>query len=167
MMKAFDVSVGVLVRGLTNLKGLLAKGEAHASSRGIDPGSLLRARLAEDMYDLGVQVHWASEGAKLAVNRLVDVASTPPPAAEVTSFAELHERIDATIAYLGGVDPEALEAGLQRTIELPHRGGSKVFRGDRFLLEFAIPGFFFHLTTAYGILRHEGVPLQKGDFMGE
>jgi hypothetical protein len=165
MMKAFDLSVGVFVRGLTNLEVLLTKGEAHASSRGVDPGSLLTARLADDMHTLAVQVHWASEGATLAVHRLLGVASTPL-AEEAKSFAELHQRIDATIAYLGALDPGALEAGLDRTIELPHRGGSKVFRGDRFLTEFAIPSFFFHLTTAYGILRHEGVPLQKGDFMG-
>lgn len=165
MMKAFDLSVGVFVRGLSSLKVLLTKGEAHASSRGMDPGSLLNAQLADDMYSLAVQVHWAGEGAKIAVHRLLGVAPTPL-AEEAKSFAELHERIDATIAYLGTVDPEALEVGLERTIELPHRGGSKAFRGDRFLTEFAIPGFFFHLTTAYGILRHEGVPLQKGDFMG-
>lgn len=164
-MKAFDLSVGVFVRGLTNLKVLLAKGEAHAASRGMDPGSLLTAELAPDMFNLAVQVHWVGEGAKLAVNRLLGVSSTPL-AEEAKSFAELHERIDQAIAYLGTVDPEALEAGLERTIELPYRGGSKAFRGDRFLTEFGIPNFFFHLTTAYGILRHEGVPLKKGDFMG-
>jgi hypothetical protein len=167
MMKAFDLSVGVFVRGLTNLKVQLRKGEAHASSSGVDPGSLMTAKLADDMYNLAVQVHWAGEGAKLAVHRLLGVAiASTPPAEEAKTFAELHERIDAVIAYLGTVDPEALEAGLDRTIEIPHRGGSKVFRGDRFLTEFAIPSFFFHLTTAYAILRHEGVPLQKGDFVG-
>jgi len=165
MMKAFDVSVAVFARGLTNLKALLVKAEAHASASGTDPGSLLNAQLADDMYNLAVQVHWAGEGAKLAVAHLLGITSTPL-AEEAKSFAELYERIDATIAYLGTVDPEALEAGLDRTIELRHRGGSKMFRGDRFITEFAIPNFFFHLTTAYGILRHEGVPLQKGDFMG-
>jgi hypothetical protein len=165
MMRAFDVSVGLFVRGLNNLKVLLTKGEAHASSHGRDPGSLLTARLADDMYDLAVQAHWAGEGAKVAVQRLLGVTATP--AAEgAKSFAELHERIDATIAYLGTVDPQALEAGLDRTIELLHRGGSMAFRGDRFLTEFAIPNFFFHLTAVYAILRHAGVPLQKGDFMG-
>lgn len=165
MLKTFDLSVGVFVRGLTNLKGMLAKGEAHASSRGMEPGSLLTAHLADGMYDLAVQVHWSSEGARLAVDRLLGIASRPP-ATEARTFAELHERIDGTIAYLGSVDPEALEAGLDRTIELPHPGGTKSFRGEQFLTEFALPNFFFHFTTAYGILRHEGVPLQKGDFLG-
>jgi len=167
-MKAFDVSVGIFARGLTNLKVLLTKGEAHAASRGIEPGSLLRAHLADDMFPLAVQVHWVAEGAKLAVDRLLGAsgAAAPPVAAEMKSFAELYERIEATLAYLGTVEPGALEAGLDRTIELPHPGGSKAMRGDRFLAEFAIPSFYFHLTTAYGILRHEGVALRKGDFLG-
>jgi len=165
MMKAFDVSVRVFVRGLSNLKGILSKAEAHASSHARDPGALVGARLADDMYDLGTQVHWASEGAKLAVNRLLGIASAPP-AQQARSFGELHTLIDEGIAYLEAVDPDALEAGLERTIELPFPGGSKTFNGDRFLIEFAIPNFFFHLTTAYAILRHEGVLLQKIDFMG-
>ena len=165
MIKAFDCSVGIFVRGLTQLKGMLAKGEAHASSHGIEPDSLLTARLADDMYPLAAQAHWATEGAKLIVHRLLGVAPAPL-AEEAKSFVELYERIDAAIAYLGAVDPEALEAGLERTIMLPYRGEPKSFRGDQFVTEFAIPNFFFHFTTAYGILRHHGVPLQKGDFMG-
>ena len=153
------------MRGLANLKTLLRKGEAHALARGTDPGALLDAKLADDMYSLAVQVRWAGEGAKLAVARLLGVTPTPL-AEEGKIFAELHQRIDRAIAHLGAVDPEALEAGLDRSIEIHHRGGSKTFHGDRFLTELAIPGFFFHLTTAYGILRHQGVPLQKGEFMG-
>ncbi len=165
MMKAFDVSVAVFVRGLTNLKALLTKGESHALSRGTDPAALLGARLADDMYTLATQVHWAGEGAKLAVHRLIN-AEPAARADDARSFAALHERIDETIGDLGAVVPAALEAGLERTIEIQHRGTSKSYRGDLFLTEFAIPGFFFHLTTVYAILRKEGVPLQKGDFMG-
>jgi hypothetical protein len=165
MMKAFDLSVGMFVRGLTNLKVQLRKGEAHASSRGIDPGALVTAKLADDMFDLAVQAHWACAGAKLAVQRLLGIASTPLTE-EAKTFAELHERIDATIAYLGTIDPELVEAGLDRAIEITHRGGSKAFRGDRFLTEFAIPNFFLHLTMVYAILCHEGVPVQRSDFLG-
>jgi hypothetical protein len=157
MLKAFDVSVGMFVRGLTNLKGMITKAEEH--------GARLDAKLADDMYTFAVQVHWAGEGAKLAVDRLLGITAAPLAEAGKT-FAELRERLDKTIADLSAVDPEALEAGLARTIEIPHRGGLLSFRGDRFLTEFALPNFFFHLTTAYAILRHEGVPLQKGDFMG-
>jgi len=165
MLKAFDLSAGFFMRGLTNLKVLLTKAEAHEASQGLDAGSLLTAQLAGDMYDLAAQVHWAAEGAKLAVSRLLGTASTPL-APDAKSFADLHERIDAAIVVLGAVDAELVEAGLARTITLPYRGGSKEFSGDRFLTEFAIPNFFFHLTTAYAILRHHGVPLQKGDFIG-
>lgn len=166
-MNAFDVSVAVFVRGLTNLKAMLVKAEAHASATGADPGALLKAKLAEDMYDVAVQTHWAGEGAKLAVARLLGAAPAPPrPAAEAKTFQELYDRIDATLADLVAVDRAALDAGLDRTIEIPHRGATMTYRGDRFLTEFAVPGFYFHLVTAYGILRHEGIPLQKGDFLG-
>ena len=165
MLKTFDFSVGIFVHGLTNLKVLLTKAEAHASSLALEPSALLTAKLAGDMYDLAAQTHWAAEGAKLAVNRLLGVAAMPL-AGDAKSFAELHERIDAAIVALNAADSELLEAGLARSIALPYRGGSKEFRGDVFLAEFAIPSFFFHLTTAYGILRHSGVPLQKGDFLG-
>ncbi|HEX4340724.1 MAG TPA: DUF1993 domain-containing protein [Polyangiaceae bacterium] len=165
MMKAFDVSAGMFVRGLGNLKTMLDKAEAHATATGIEPRALLGAQLAGDMNDLASQVHWASEGAKLAVHRLLG-SSFAPAAAAAQSFADLHERIDAALAALRAVDPDALEAGLARTIELPHRGATKTFTGERFLTEFAIPNFFFHFTTAYAILRHNGVPLQKGDFLG-
>ncbi len=165
MIKAFDVSVAMFVRGLTNLKGQLKKAEAHAASRELDPAALLSARLADDMYTLAAQVHWSGGAAELSVQRLLGI-TVAPQTEEAKSFAGLHERLDAKIAYLRAVDPAALEAGLARTIEIPHRGGSMSFTGDRFLTELAIPSFFFHLTSAYAILRHEGVPLQKGDFLG-
>jgi hypothetical protein len=157
MLQAFDVSAGVFVRGLTNLKTLLTKGEAH--------GTKLTASLAEGMQDLAAQVHWASEGSKLALERVVAVSSAPAPAPAAT-FADLQASIDGAISYLEAIDPAALEAAFDRTIELPMRGRTKSYRGDRFLIEFALPNFFFHLTLAYAILRKEGVPLEKGDFMG-
>jgi hypothetical protein len=158
MLQAFDVSAGVFVRGLTNLKTLLTKGEAH--------GTKLTASLAEGMQDLAAQVHWASEGSKLALDRVVAVSSPPaPPPSSATTFADLQASIDGAISYLEAIDPAALEAGLDGTVELPVRGGTKSYRGDRFLIEFALPNFFFHLTLAYAILRKEGVPLEKSDFM--
>lgn len=165
MLAAIDVSVAVFVRGLNNLQAVLRKGEAYAIERGIDPSTLLEARLAADMHSVSVQAHWAAEGAKLAVARLLGVAPAPLPD-DARTFAALLDRLDAAIASLAAVDADALEAGLARTIEVPLRGGVQAYRGDRFLTEFAVPGFFFHVTTAYAILRREGVPLTKGDFMG-
>lgn len=159
MLQAFDVSAAVFTRGLTNLKTVLTKGEAH--------GTKVTASLAEGMQDLAAQVHWASAGSKLALDRVLGVAQAPAPTASATTYAELQASVDGALAYLEGVDPTALEAALDRTVELPWRGGTKSYRGDGFLIEFALPNFFFHLTLAYAILRSEGVPLEKIDFMGQ
>jgi len=164
-LSAYDLSAGMFARGLTGLKTVLAKGEAHAAASGKPTGELIDARLATDMNNLAVQVHWATEGAKLATARLLGAAPTVSPN-DAKTFADFQQRIDATIAYLSSLAPKDLEAGLDRVIELEHRGGSKKFTGSQFLVEFAIPNFFFHVTTAYAILRHEGVELTKGDFMG-
>ncbi|CAN5148425.1 DUF1993 family protein [soil metagenome] len=165
-LNASDGSVAVFARGLTNLKSSLAKGEAHAAKRGIDPRALLRAKLADDMYDLSVQVHWSAESARLATARLVGGDATPAVAADAKCFAELYALIDRSVEHLRNIEPVDLEAGLQRTIEIRHRDESVKWPGDRFLLELAIPSFFFHVTTAYGILRHQGVDVTKGDFLG-
>jgi hypothetical protein len=164
-LKAFDLSAGLFVRGLANLKALLKKAEAHAAASGMDPAELIDAQLAPGMHNLALQVHWAAEGAKLAVGRLLG-APTAPSANEAKSFADMQQRLDTTIGYLGAVAPGDLEAGLTRAIEIEHRGGSLKFTGDQFLVEFAIPNFFFHLTTAYGLLRFKGVEVTKGDFLG-
>jgi hypothetical protein len=164
-LTAYDLSAGLFVRGLANLKRTLTKGEAHAAASGMAPADLLHAQLASDMNSLTVQVHWAAEGAKLAIARLVGVAPRVS-ANDATSFADLQRRIDTTIAYLSALAPLTLEPGLERVIEIEHRGGSRTFTGGQFLLEFAIPNFFFHVTTAYAILRHHGVELTKADFLG-
>jgi hypothetical protein len=162
----FDVSAGLFVRGLANLKTMLTKAEAHAAASGSGDAALIDAQLAADMNSLGVQVHWATEGAKLAIARLLGLAAAVPSENDAKSFADLKQRIDTAITYLSALAPHDLEAGLERVIEMQHRGASKQFSGSQFLLEFAIPSFFFHMTTAYGILRHKGVELTKGDFLG-
>jgi uncharacterized protein len=117
------------------------------------------------MYTLAAHVHWAAEGAKLAIAQLLG-APAVPAANEAKSFADLHERLDATIAYLRGLAPSELEAGVDRTIVIEHRRGSMRSSGRQFLIAFAIPHFFYHVTTAYGILRNHGVELTMGDFLG-
>ena len=164
-LSVYDLSAGLFARGLGNLKRTLTKGEAHAAASGMVPAELLDAQLATDMNSLAVQVHWATEGAKLAIARLVGAAPTAS-SNDATSFADLQRRIDTTIAYLSTLASLDLEAGLERVIEISHRGGSKKLTGGQFLLEFAIPSFYFHVTTAYAILRHKGVELTKGDFLG-
>jgi uncharacterized protein len=160
-----ELCISVFSRGLRQLKLMLQKGEAHASERGSDALQLLDAALAPNMHNLAIQAHWAMEGAKLAVARL---CGTPyaPVAGEAKSYAELYQRLDATLSALETLPEQALEGALERVIEIEHRGGAMKFTGSQFLLEFAIPSFFFHVTTAYGILRHAGVEITKGDFLG-
>ena len=176
-LNVYDLSAGLFVRGLTNLKTQLTKAEAHAAASGIGEAALLNAKLAAEervasaaptdlhMYTLAAQVHWAAEGAKLAIARLL--GAPPVPAAnDEKSFADLHQRLDATISYLREIASSDLEAGLDRTIVIDHRGGSISCSGSQFLLAYAIPHFFYHVTTAYGILRNQGVQLTMGDFLG-
>lgn len=174
-LNTYDASVGVFVRGLTNLKAQLKKAEDHASATGGEP-ALLDARLATpgtasnapgDLhgYTLAAQIHWAAEGAKLAIARLLGT-ETAPATNVAKSFAELERHVDATIAYLRGVAPAELEAGLEREVVIAHRRGSTGSRGAPFLVAFALPHFFYHLTSVYGILRNQAVPLTMGDFLG-
>jgi hypothetical protein len=175
-LNVYDQSAGLFVRGLTNLKTQLAKAEAHAAATGSGEAVLLDAQLAApgfastaptDLhnYTLAAQVHWAAEGAKLAMARLLG-APAVPAANDAKSFADLHQRLDATIAYLREIAPSDLEAGLDRMIVVEHPRGSTRARGGQFLLAFAVPHFFYHVTTAYGILRNQGVQLTMGDFLG-
>ena len=179
MINTYDLSVGVFVRGLTNLKTQLMKAQDHATASGIGEAALLNAQLpGEDrvrgvvsnpadlhMYTLTAQVHWASEGAKLAIGHLLG-ATLAPDANDAKSFADLLQSLDATIAYLREIAPDDLEAGLDRTIVIEHRRGSTSSSGSQFLLAMAIPHFFYHVTAAYSILRNEGVQLTMGDFLG-
>jgi hypothetical protein len=160
MMKAVDLSAGVFVRGLASLKALLTKSEAHALAHGIDPGSLLTARLADDMYDLAAQVHWAGEGTKLAVDRLLGIPSTPP---------RKPRRLRCPLGsgstpWLSGRRSRGARSGTRAPSSFP-TGRDEDILGDRFH-RVRDPELLFHLVAVYGILRREGVPLQKADFLG-
>ena len=165
---AYDASVTQFVRALTSLKAILIKAEQQVAERGISASELLEARLAPpapDMLSFASQVHWAAEGAKRTIERLVTTTLVSAND-DAKTFAELHERIDSAIAQLQSVSPSDLEAGLSREIEIENRQGSMHFTGERFLREFSIPHFFFHVTCAYAILRHRGIALRMGDFLG-
>ena len=179
-MDAYDQSVGLFIRGLINLKGQLAKAEEHATATGCDHAAFLDARIATGgpapgdasdaprdvhMYPLADQVHWAAEGAKLAIAHLLGTAAVPA-VSDATSFAELQQQLDATIAHLREVAPVDVESGLDRMIVIEHPRGAIRSSGGQFLLALAIPHFFYHLTTAYGIFRNQGVQLTMADFLG-
>jgi hypothetical protein len=161
----YAASVPVLVRGLGNLSSLLEKGLASAEARKIDPAVLVAARLAPDMLPLSAQVQIASDSAKGAASRLAGV-DNPSWADNETTFPELQARIKQTIDFLQTFKPEQFEGSEARSVTIPSGNGDLKFTGQEFLFGFVLPNFFFHITTAHAILRHNGVPIGKMDYLG-
>lgn len=160
------LTVPALVRALTQLKHLLTKGEAHARAQGWDPAVLLAMRLAPDMFPLLRQVQIATDIAKNSVGRMSGVDAPKFDDSE-TSFEQLAERIDRTIAYIESVPAAAFEGAETRTITVPTRArGDLHFKGHDYLFGFILPNVHFHSTTTYGLLRHAGVPVGKADYLG-
>ena len=151
-------------RQLKSMKAVLAKAEAYAQARSIDPSVLISARLAPDMHPLNRQIQIATDGAKGGAARLAGREPPSFPDTE-TTFSELQERLDKTIAYLESLPPEAFEGAEDRTITLKLGAGEMSFPGGFYLLSFVTPNFYFHVTTAYAILRHNGVDIGKRDFL--
>jgi len=160
-----QVSTPLFVRGLKILSTLLAKGEEHAAQHGIVPEALLAARLADDMLPLSAQIQRASDASKFGVQRISGVDAPKFPDDE-TSFQQLQERIASTIAYLESVDTAQVDAGGERAVTLNWGAQSAGFTGQTYLLTFALPNFYFHVVTAYDILRNQGVKLGKLDYLG-
>jgi len=159
-ISAYDASVPVFIRGFRVLTELLDKAEAHA-----DGASLIEARLAPDMLTLAGQVQRASDTAKFAIARIGDVQ---PPSFDdnEATFADLRQRIDSTVAWIESVDRAVIEAGETRPLTRKFKDTEHSFTAASYLLTFAIPNFFFHVTTAYDILRHNGVAIGKLDYLG-
>ncbi len=164
-LSMYDVSVPVFVRMLNNLAKILEKGAASAQARGIDPLVLTSARLAPDMHPLSRQVQIACDAAKGAVARLTGTVAPVNPDTE-TSFDELQTRIATTIAYVNSVGAEAFEGSESRSVTLQIPGTELTFTGQVFLLNISLPNLYFHISTAYDILRHNGVAIGKFDFLG-
>lgn len=161
----YDISVPALQRSLKALDGILARAEAHAEARKIDPAVFLQSRLAPDMFPLLKQVQLASDFAKGAVAR---VAGQEPPrfADEEQTFADLHARIARTLDAIAGIDRSAFEGAENREVSMKVRDETRTFPAVVYLTQVALPNFFFHATTTYDILRHNGVELGKRDFIG-
>lgn len=161
----YQASVPVLRRALVNLSAILDKAAAHAEAKKIEPTVLLNSRLFPDMFPLLRQVQIATDNAKGGVSRL---AGVEPPKYDdnEASFAELKARLDKTIAYLDSFTPAQIDGSEQRPVVLKMRSGELNFVGIDYLLGYLLPNFFFHVTTAYAILRHNGVEIGKKDFLG-
>ncbi|MCX7149469.1 MAG: DUF1993 domain-containing protein [Rhodocyclales bacterium] len=161
----YSASIPALRRGLTSLAAILAKAEEHARTRKIDPTVLLGARLYPDMLPLIKQVHIASDNAKGCAARLAG-REVPKYEDNETSFAELAARIAKTIAFLDTFDPQQIDGSEERDVSLQAGGQTHEFKGLPYLTGWVLPNFYFHVATAYAILRHNGVELAKKDFLG-
>ena len=162
----YEATVPVLLRFLRNLDTWLDKAQAHADQKKFDTAILVRARLATDMIDLSRQVQIASDNAKGCVARLT--ANEPPKYEDnEATFAELKERIAKTMAYVAGFKPEQFVGSEDRDIVLKFPSVTFEFKGRDYVVHFVIPNFLFHMTTAYNILRHNGVELGKADYLAK
>jgi hypothetical protein len=160
----YEASVPVFLHTLDVLADLLRKGEAHARDQGFDPQMLMAARLAPDMLTLAGQVQRASDHAKGASARL---AGVEPPlfVDDERSVAEAQARIARTLAFIAALPVEAFDIAGSRVVSSPF-AEPRQMPAPRYLYGFALPSFFFHVSIAYAILRHRGVPLGKRDFIG-
>ena len=161
----YETLVPSMNRMLGNLAKILDKAAAFAEARKVDPAVLLNSRLAPDMFSLTRQVQIACDMAKGAAGRLGG-GEIPKFEDDETSIAELKARIAKTLAYINGVGAAGYEGAEDRDIVLQLRSGELRFKGLSYLRDFVLPNVYFHITTAYGILRNRGVALGKPDYLG-
>ena len=161
----YQASVPAFLAMLKNLTAILDKAEAYAAERKIEPEVLLNWRLAPDMFPLTRQIQIAADFAKGTTARLAD-AEVPKYADDEKSFAELKARIAKTVKFVEGLAPKHIDGSEGRDITLTVGGQELHFKGEPYLVHFALPNFYFHAATAYDILRHCGVEIGKRDFIG-
>ncbi|WP_437279767.1 DUF1993 domain-containing protein [Sorangium sp. So ce375] len=161
----YQASVPVLVRMLGNLSAILKKAVAYAEAKKIEPRVLLDGRLAPDMLSFTRQIQIATDSAKGCGARLAAV-DVPKFEDNEASFEELQARVAKTIAFLNSLRPEQIDGSEDREVTIPTRDQPMQFKGLPYLLNFALPNFYFHVTTAYAILRHNGLDIGKMDYLG-
>lgn len=162
----YQASVPPLSRALNNLVGILEKGAAYAEAKTIEPTVLITGRLYPDMFPLSRQVQIASDVSRRGVAILAGVEAAPIEDTE-TTFAQLCDRLHQSIAYLNTFTADQFENSVERDIPVPATGGETIqMKGWPFLSIIVLPNVYFHVTTAYDILRHNGVDLGKLDFLG-
>ncbi|HEU4460623.1 MAG TPA: DUF1993 domain-containing protein [Methylibium sp.] len=150
---------------LRNLSKWLDKAQAHAKAKGFDADTLLTARLAPDMLPLRNQIQIACDTAKFGLSRLAGIEA-PKFADDEQTLAQLQQRIAQTLAFIESVPAASVDGSEDKPVSVPIRGRDPLqFTGEQYLRHFALPNFFFHVTTAYGLLRHNGVELGKGDYL--
>ncbi len=165
-LSMYQASVPVFAQVLDALPKVLDKAEAYAAAKKFDPAVLLAARLAPDMFPMSRQVQIACDFAKGATARLAGV-DAPGWTDHEKTLAELRERIKKTADYVRSFKPAQIDGSEERDVSVKVAGKPITFKGQPYLLQFVMPNFFFHTTTAYAILRHNGVELGKRDFIGQ
>ncbi len=161
----YDASIPPMIRTLQNLSKILDKAVAQAEAEKIDLATLLDARLAPDMLPFPRQIQIATDGAKGRAARLAGLEPPTFPDTE-TTFPELQQHIAKTIAYMQSVKPEQIGGSETRQITLKFPNRTLEFNGCEYLTGFVLPNFYFHVTTAYGLLRNKGIAIGKMDFLG-
>jgi len=161
----YDLLTATFNKCLPALRDCLSKAEADAVAREIDPQVFLQGRIAPDMFHMTRQVQIVTDQVKGGMARLADQESPSWDDDEAT-FAELYARIDKALEYVKSFQPEQYVGAETRKIELKFPNGMIEFVGSDYLMGFVLPNFYFHMTTAYAILRHLGVPIGKRDFLG-
>ncbi len=160
-----SASVPVFLRLFDSLSRWLDKAEAHAAAKKFDPQIYLGARLAPDMLPFTKQIQIACDGAKFGVSRLAGVDAPKFDDTEAT-LAELRERVRATAEFIRSVPAGQIDGTEDKDVTIPRRDGTMTMKGEAYLKYFVLPNFYFHMTTAYALLRHNGVELGKMDFLG-
>jgi hypothetical protein len=163
-LSTYRASVAAAKRVLGSLASIIDKAEAHASLKKIEPNALLMARLAPDMFHFIRQVQATTDQAR-ALARLAGVEPLKIENTE-TSFSDLKARIARTVDFLDTLQRDAIDGAADQTLSVPFGGQAMQINGADYLLNFVLPNFFFHATTAYDILRHNGVDIGKRDFLG-
>lgn len=161
----YTASVPVFRQILGSLAAILTKAEAHVDAKKLDPNALLQARLYPDMFPLVRQVQLTTDFAKGAAARLAGV-EVPRYEDVEHDFAGLQARLEKTLAFLDTVAREAVDAGGDRDVTVGTGANQRQFKGEVYLLHYALPNFYFHAATAYDILRHNGLEIGKRDFVG-
>jgi hypothetical protein len=161
----YQASAPVFIKLLGNLKAILEKAAAHAAAKKIDESVFVNARLYPDMLPLSAQVQIGSDMARGTMARLAGAEPSPIEDKEKT-FAELIARVDAAIAQVRSFQASQIDGSETRQVTRKLRGNPVTFTGLDYLLTYAMPNFYFHLTTTYAILRHNGLEIGKGDFLG-
>ncbi len=164
-LSMYEATVPPMSRMLGNLAGLLHKAAAHAETKRFEPVVLLQQRLFPDQFALPRQVQVACDTAKLAVARLTG-RTAPQQDDTESSFAELQSRINTTITWIESATPQSFADSETRVVEIKRRDDTLKLVGTEYLTRFALPNFHFHVAMAYAILRHNGVEIGKGDYLG-